>query len=271
MKKEMEISLIKETIIALERYWQKDAQYVTDRLYNKAGWIGSAPSQYMTDREDIIKDMEQTTQEIQHCYLTHKDFRCVLNIGKICVIVGRYLVHTDPDVSEELHEEQRCTFVWIQDGKEIKISHIHVSDPVAFLDNDEVFPHRVGKMTYMYMNKEKRRERDETLIVDDLNNYACVLPLSQVLYITSEGHHSIVITKESSITSKANFSSFDTKLAKAFLKVHRCYLVNKENVVRFGDDFVEMTDGSKVPLAKRNRKKIIDKFYNELDHNVYHV
>lgn len=79
------------------------------------------------------------------------------------------------------------------------------------------------------------------------------LDLEEVNYCEAEGHYSrFVMTDRSQVRAMKSISELEGELpGEAFVKCHRCYLCNLDNVKQIVEDSIIFDNGESVPVSRR--------------------
>ena len=253
--KSIELDTIELTRECLARFWQRDyhfaAQYFTDDIT----WIGSRQEQFIIGKKDVEDDLVYDTKALQPCHLLNAEFLVVASTPKMCVITGRYLVTTDESVEYFLQVQQRCTFVWKNTSNGLKISHIHVSNPMGELSlaENEKFPDSIGKMAHRYLinHAMKPQKSVTTLRITGDGGSLCFIQLSEVLYVTACGRNAVVFTPNGQVSVRESISDIEAQAQGELISVHRSHLVNPDYISSVERFTVTMTDGSKLPIPEK--------------------
>jgi two-component system LytT family response regulator len=90
-----------------------------------------------------------------------------------------------------------------------------------------------------------------------------VVALADVSCLTSEGHYSYLHARGKQYLSELTLVHFEEQLDPAlFVRVHRKALINLAHVTRFVDSrepSVELADGMRVPVSRRNRRALLER------------
>lgn len=94
------------------------------------------------------------------------------------------------------------------------------------------------------------------------------VPLSEVLYLHSEGNYTTVFTQQKDrIMVSQHLGAFDylTLMEQwiTFFRIHQSYIVNLAAVRQFlhhsDGDFAVLHDGTKIPVARRKKEAFLEK------------
>ncbi len=72
-----------------------------------------------------------------------------------------------------------------------------------------------------------------------------------IFYVEVFSHSCILHTTEGNVESKISISELENKLGDEFIRVHRSYLVNLEQIKKIAKTEIFLEDGSVVPLSRR--------------------
>lgn len=72
-----------------------------------------------------------------------------------------------------------------------------------------------------------------------------------IFYVEVFSHSCILHTTEGNVEIKISISELESKLGEGFIRVHRSYLVNLEQIKKIAKTEIFLEDGSVVPLSRR--------------------
>jgi two-component system LytT family response regulator len=85
-----------------------------------------------------------------------------------------------------------------------------------------------------------------------------VIAMSSVSCLVSRGHYTYVWSEGREYITELTLVHLEERLdPAAFLRVHRSAIVNEAMIVRVDDTSVELRDGQRVPLSRRNRAAVL--------------
>lgn len=104
----------------------------------------------------------------------------------------------------------------------------------------------------------------------DLNNKNCIflksadrfekVMLSDILYLQADGSYSHVYTKDKKYSSSNNLNAVWKNLTHpSFIRIHRSYVINADNVTSFDIDFVYFNERY-IPYSKNNKEELLKRF-----------
>ncbi|MDO4299795.1 MAG: LytTR family DNA-binding domain-containing protein [Clostridia bacterium] len=262
MNKKLIEKAINETRQCLIHYWHNDSSYVDSYFAEDIMWIGALQRQFIQGRKIVFDDLADTNKTNPVCSLLQQEFWCISNDRNTCTVVGRYYVTTDDSVDEIISEQQRCTFIWKISEGELKLLHMHISSPVGYLEEGEVFPHKIGKATYKYFCElaEKYDDKVNTLKVKDIDGHIRFILMGEIEFAEASGHNTIVCTVTEKITARITWKAFLKLLDKKFVRVHRSYVVQR--------NYIKLIKPCEVLLISDKKIPVSDHYYKEFEKTV---
>lgn len=262
MNKNLIENAINETRQCLIHYWHNDSDYVNNYFSEDIMWIGALQRQFIQGKKLVYEDLADTNRTNPVCNLLQQEFWCIANDRNTCTIIGRYYVTTDKSEDEIISEQQRCTFIWKTVDGELKLIHMHISSPVGYLEEGEVFPHKMGKATYKYLKElaEKYDDEHNTIKVKDINGHIRFIFTGEIEYAEASGRYTTIYTAAEKITVRTAWRTFLNMLDKKFVRVHRSYVVQKNYIKLIKANEILLLSGKKVPVSKQ--------YYKEFEKNI---
>ena len=262
IQKKMVDQMIQETQQCLIQFWKKNSTYVAKSLSESIMWIGALEAEFMQGREEVEKDLIETSRTNPSCHLLHQEFWCAAKSDDMCVVVGRYFVTTDDGSREIIQEPQRATFVWRMRAKDIFLEHMHVSSPIGYLEENELFPHKIGRTTYQYLKEleDKCRGQEKSIEVREINGHIRFLSEAEIEYAEAKDHNTIIsVVNGSPITAKMEWAKFQNIPFCNFVKVHRSFIVNRKYIRSIGRREIEMVSGARIPMPAKKQQEIYER------------
>ena len=85
------------------------------------------------------------------------------------------------------------------------------------------------------------------------------VPYSDILYFESEARKIKVVTLKTENEFYGSMKELEKNLPMNFLSIHQSYMINKEHVVRYTYEMVEMDNGTILMISKAHRKQVRDR------------
>lgn len=89
------------------------------------------------------------------------------------------------------------------------------------------------------------------------------LPFGEIMYFVSEGRKIRIITLYEEKIFYGKLKDVADNLPQEFIVIHKSYIVNREHIVRYTYEIVELTDGTILNISKANRKQVREKILQE--------
>lgn len=262
----MNKNLIENTIIetrqCLIHYWKNDSTYASKFLDDDVMWIGALKRQFIQGRDIVFEDLFDTNKTNPVCNLLQQEFWCISKDRNTCAVVGRYYVTVDNSQDEIISEQQRCTFIWECIKGELKIKHMHISSPVGYLEEGEVFPHKIGKSTYRYLCElaEEYNGKDNILKVKDINGHIRFINIGEIEYAEADLRYTKVCTITEDVVVKLSWKKVLDDIDDKFVRVHRSYIVQRKYIKIIKPREIVLASGKVIPLSR--------KYYKDLEQEV---
>ena len=125
-------------------------------------WIGAGEKEYAATYEEAVDFFRRFRGAIPKCNIWDEQYDVMEVAPDTYICSGMMWIATDPHTQMYLKVHQRVTFVfrWIE-GR-LLCSHIHCSNPYTELVDDELFPDKIGKHTYTYIQERVKQLEEET-------------------------------------------------------------------------------------------------------------
>lgn len=228
-------------------------------------WIGSCDSEYYAGKETILAVLDAWRGDLPKITLFSKSFECVVQDRNSCTIVGRYVGATDENSGEIFSDKQRVTFCWKEQDHVLKVEHMHVSNPMKNVSEEEVFPHEVGKYTRQYMKMliEKEIKRMGSICVKDNDNVNHKILVGEIIYLEAFDRETLIHTTHGDICAKLLMSSVEEIIAKEqpelIIRVHKSYCASRyyaESIKRYE---LKLYGGHMIPISRSSYPTIKDR------------
>lgn len=258
--------MIKECIALTDRimvdHYHADSEILKQHIDDNCLWIGSCDSEYYIGRNEIIKVLDQWRGDLPMINLVSKEFKCVTHDRNSCTVVGRYVGITDADCSELFSDRQRATFCWKVINEELRIMHMHISNPLQNLQKEEVFPHKIGKYSKRYMkmliNKEIRSMG--SICVKGQDNINHKILIGKIIYLEAFDKETLIHTTDGDIYAKQQLSSLGDLLEREqpglVIRVHKSFSANRYYAESMGRYELKLYGGHSIPVSRSGYQEI---------------
>lgn len=88
------------------------------------------------------------------------------------------------------------------------------------------------------------------------------LPLRKVLYAIARNHYVLITTEEGEYRAMCSFAQIEEKLTahENFMSCNRGVIINMDKVLRFGEDCIEILDGTRLPVRQKDKCALLARF-----------
>ena len=144
-------------------YCEGDAETVAAYFAPQFTWLGAGEDQYIAGRDAASEMFRQFKNAIPRCNIWEEEYDVIEPVLGLYVVSGRMWIATDPDVEMYLKVHQRVTFVFQESEQGLKCAHIHCSNPYQELIGEELFPEKIGRQSYEYVQERLTLLEAQTL------------------------------------------------------------------------------------------------------------
>ncbi len=143
-------------------YCENNIEGVISFFAPQFSWIGAGEEQYVVGHEEAAAFFRRFSGAIPKCNITeeHYDVLALSEDSYLCS--GRMWITTDPSTQMYLKVHQRVSFVFQTIQGRLKCSHIHCSNPYMEMVEGELFPDKIGKQSYEYIQERLELLEEET-------------------------------------------------------------------------------------------------------------
>lgn len=87
--------------------------------------------------------------------------------------------------------------------------------------------------------------------------------LDTILYVESQKNYLLIITIEKEYRLRCTITEFITKLPDNFIKTHKGFIVNKNNIQGFNSNFITI-GALKIPISKTHKNEVLKSLNNSI-------
>lgn len=156
------------------------------------------------------------------------------------------------ELAKKLREDNREIQIFFVTGFPEYISEGYEVDALHYLmkpvNKEKVF--RVMGKAVLNLKVEEK-----VLFVHENGEMLKILTRN-IFYVEVFSHSCTIHTTEGIVETKMTISDLEKKLLEGFIRVHRSYLVNLEQIKKITKTEIQMENGSIVPLSRRKYKDV---------------
>lgn len=143
-------------------YCENNIEGVISFFAPQFSWIGAGEEQYVAGHEEAVAFFRRFAGAIPKCIITDEQYDVVSLAEDTYLCSGMMWITTDPSTQMYLKVHQRVSFVFQSIGGELKCSHIHCSNPYMEMVEGELFPDKIGRQSYEYIQERLEHLEEET-------------------------------------------------------------------------------------------------------------
>ena len=144
-------------------YCEDDAEGVAAYFAPEFTWFGAGESQYVYGQKAAVDMFCQFKGAIPKCSIDKEEYDVIEPAEGIYIVTGRMWISTSQDVEMYLKVHQRVTFVFKDTENGLLCAHIHCSNPYQEMADDEMFPEKIGRQSYNYVQERLAELEEKTL------------------------------------------------------------------------------------------------------------
>lgn len=89
------------------------------------------------------------------------------------------------------------------------------------------------------------------------------IPMGDILYFESKGRKIKIVTLQDSYEFYGRLKEIMKHLSEDFVTIHKSYIINKEHVLRYTYEMVELENGTILTISQVNRKQVREKILKD--------
>ncbi len=151
-------------------------------------------------------------------------------------------------------DDMRLQIIYIS-GKASYALELFKTQPMDFLVKPILQEHINRVMETAIRIVEKRNKRFE--FRQGRDQY--YLPMGEIVYLESAGRKVKIVTKRKTYEIYGRLKDVAKELSEDFLMIHQSYVINREYVLRYSYESVELVGGRVLTISKVNRKQVREK------------
>ncbi|WP_419491278.1 ATP-binding protein [Anaerotruncus massiliensis (ex Liu et al. 2021)] len=134
-------------------YCDGDAGGVASFFAPQFTWLGAGEEQYLADRGAAAEMFRRFGGAIPRCDIRDEEYDVIEPAPGVYVVTGRMWITTAPGVEMYLKVHQRVTFVFQETPDGLRCAHIHCSNPYQEMVEEELFPEKIGRQSYDFVQE----------------------------------------------------------------------------------------------------------------------
>lgn len=174
------------------------------------------------------------------------------------IVLGEYTLYASEQADIICTARQRLTFCYRLEHEGYRLYHMHVSNEYNELVDDEIFPVRITRQTYQYVQsllKEGGKNSSHRLAIKE-NGNICFIDTAMIQYIEASKRESILHLVHEKRYVQTSINELKTELPPHFYRLHRSYFVNCDYVAKIERYKLTLITGEKLPVPKMRYMQI---------------
>lgn len=160
-----------------KHYCDNDIDYLLEVFAPSFTWFGAGEDQYAGNRDDAVNFFEQCRGAIPKCIIWDEQYDISQVAENLYLCNGRMWIAADESTNMVLKVHQRVSFLFTKIDGMWKCSHIHCSNPYEELTEGELFPDKVGRSSYEYLEElieqiqaeNQQKNRQMQVVLDSIH------------------------------------------------------------------------------------------------------
>lgn len=148
-------------------YCHRDIEGVLSCLSREASWIGPGEKEVKFTYEEIRDYFLRGKEEIPACVISDEDLRVVYCDGTCCMVAGSVTIRSGEQSEMLVEARQRVSFLIREEDGDVKVAHMHLSNPYMEMAGEEYFPKAMGTQSYQYL---QRLLHEKTEVINMINS-----------------------------------------------------------------------------------------------------
>ena len=220
-------------------------------------WIGSTANQFYQGKKEVLEALKKANDSIVPCTVTEQEWSIPDKGTNYCICVGRYICTLDTPTMF-MQEPQRVTFVWKTVQNNLKITHIHLSNVMHAVRENEEFPVEASKRNYAYVQK-KLSSRNRIIHLTTTEYEYSLVSLDRIIYVEAAKDNITVYTDDKNYRIHDRIGNFVEKNCPDFIFIHRSYAVNPDWIKSVTPSEAVLVNGERLAIPSRRSKEICEK------------
>ena len=257
MKTELQKQALELSQAMIEEWYQNKTDRLMTLLDDNVTWIGATATQFYQGKQEVADSLKAVSNEILPCMVSEASWYIADKGADWCLCIGKY-IWTIMEKKLYTQEPQRATFLWKQSDKNLKIAHMHVSNVMHTLEDNEEFPVISSQRNYNYVQK-KLSEKNRILQIMTTEYEYNLVGIDSVIYIEASKECLLIHTSEKVYRVHEGIGRFVKKNCPSFIFIHRSYAVNSDWIKTVTTAGVLLINGEKLAISKQRYKAVCDK------------
>ncbi|HJG30352.1 MAG TPA: nuclear transport factor 2 family protein [Collinsella ihuae] len=222
-------------------------------------WVGSLESQYLLNREQTRAMYEGgISKTLPDVVISDEDFREIASEDGVHVVIGTFVVTSNPKEGHAYRVRQRTTAVLRETEDGYELVHQHASNPTALLRKGRELPLDLSKDSYWYIALlAAQYHDDESIEMRDVTGRSHVLRPFDIVRLEADRQRTFVHCIDGSFCVRMGIGAVGSSLPQNdFVLLRRGCVANIAHVRGWNADEVLLTGDVTVRLPSRRSEEV---------------
>lgn len=231
-------------------YYDNEIRPFLEFCHEDVVWIGPAQGQIIRTREGLARAYAQEDNRLKFAVHNLSVTPLATSSPSVFEVLMTFLVDTFwPDGSTN-RVDQRIILSWVNCRDAPRILVCHISNAIAYDERDRIYPVHYEK-TYGEEVVPATSPRSGRICLRGVGRTTLYLDRDDVVYVESQGTHSLVHTTEGTCESVETVSAIARRYGDLFVRCHTSYLVNPAHVTLVTRCKAKLSCGAVLPIPEK--------------------
>lgn len=261
--------LLKKYAYIVMEYYRNNVQPLPDSFGEDCIWIGPAQGQIIRSRQAILEAVDQAQSEIAYDLRNLQIILDPVNEGCLDVVTTYTVLACYPD-GENLSYKHRTEFLWVEEpvgdgqpGTTFRVRSCHDSNEFPYDARDTIYPNHFTELSIARLLRVV--EQSGSVVPKGLAGSNLYLSEDSVLWLESKRSHTLIHTLAQVYEAAEHIDTVVEKFASSLCKTHISYAVNPMHVSKIGRFYVQLKDGTRLPMQEKRYTKTNAKINKRLE------
>ena len=152
-----------------KHYCENDVEFVIRTFAPDITWIGAGDGQHLDSYDEIVDFFRKCKGAIPPCRIWGEEYHVTLLTQNLYLCDGEAWIATDEKENMLIKVRQRVSFLFRWTGGKLECVHIHCSNPYQEMAEGELFPDKVGKTTYEYVQEKIQDVKNVEIVLNAIS------------------------------------------------------------------------------------------------------
>lgn len=252
-------TICQDTLYLMQEYYHLNTEPLFSVLAEDCVWLGIG--NLMVFGSEAIKAQFKNGFIMPLFELKEPNFlRIETGTEDQLMVLGEYMLYASEESEFICAAKQRLTFCYRLEKEGYRIYHMHVSNEDSGLTGDEIFPIKISKQTYRYVQdllQESGKYSSWRLAVKESGS-VCFIDPSMIQYIQALERESVLHLIDEKRQVQTSIKELTSQLPSYFYRLHRSYFVNCNYVAKLERYELTLITGERLPIPKMRYTQIRD-------------